>query len=161
MKTISEYNKFNAGLNDYLREVICICPKCGGAAKISAESKYTLPWEPYCIKFICLNCPQRESWPSSTWKSDFINYNPSNGYEPYFGYQLYLQESVCQNNLIVFNRKHAEDLAEYIKAEHRPSPKNTKWSMVNRLPKWMKLAKNRTSVLKALSLIQVKIEDLE
>jgi len=160
MKAVTEHGKYNATLNDYLREIICVCPKCDGPAKITARSKYSLPWNPYEVKFIYLKCPQRESWPSQKWESDFVSYNPSDGYEPYFGYTLYLQENVGQNNLIAFSKKHAEDLAEYIEAEDRPSPENSKWAMVNRLPKWVKLAKNRASVLKAINRMQVKIEGL-
>ncbi len=160
MKTVTEHGKYNATLNDYLREVICVCPKCGGPARITADSKYALPWDPYDVKFICLKCAHRATWPSKRWQSDFVNFNPSNGYEPYFGCQLYFQEKVGQEILMVFSRTHAEELAEYIEAEDRPSPGNSKWAMVNRLPKWVKLAKNRTSVLRALSRIQAKMEGL-
>ena len=160
MKRVIEHKKYIATLNDYLREVICVCPKCDGPARITADSKYALPWRPYDVKLVCLKCPHRESWPSQKWKSDFVHYNPSSGYEPYFGYQLYFQEPVGQNNLAIFSKKHFADLTEYIEAKHKPSPENRKWSMVNRLPKWIKLSKNRTAVIRALNRIKTKIEKL-
>ena len=159
MKASTDNGKYNATLNDYLREVICVCPKCGGPARITAKSKYAIPWNPTNVMFICLKCPNRQTWTSQPGKTDFANYNPSDGNEPYFGYPLYLQEKVVQHVLVAFSKKHVEDLVEYIAAKDRPSPENSKWAMVNRLPKWVKLAKNRTPVLKALNQMQKRIED--
>lgn len=62
------------------------------------------------------------------------------------------------NNLVVFSRKHAQDLIDYIGAEVRPSPENITWAMVNRLPTWMKLARNRETVLKALNRVLARMD---
>jgi hypothetical protein len=151
MKRVSSPGKYNATLNDYLREVHCVCPKCAGNAVITASSKYALPWQPFDVSLVCHTCLHREAWPSSNWQSDFINYNPANGIEPYFGYTLLLQISIKGQSFSVFSPAHAVDIAEYIEATDRPSPANSKWSMVNRLPKWVKLARNREAVLQALN----------
>ncbi len=150
MKRLSSPGKYNATLNDYLREVHCICPKCGGNAVITAESKYALPWQPFDVSLTCHGCPHREGWPSSNWNSDFVNYDPASGVEPYFGYTLSLQISIKGQSFGVFSPVHAQDIAQYITATDRPSPANSKWAMVNRLPKWVKLAKNRGVVLRSI-----------
>ena len=160
MKNSPDSCDLNATLNDYLREIICVCPKCSAPARITAKSDVSIPWQPYDVKLLCLRCPHRETWPSQKWKSDFINYSPSDGYEPYFGYQLYFQQNVGRNTLIVFNKKHADDLVEYLETENRPSPSISKWAMVNRLPKWTKLEKNRDLILRALYKMQIKSEQM-
>ncbi|KLN66440.1 MULTISPECIES: hypothetical protein [Vibrio] len=146
--------KFNATLNDYFREVHCICPKCKGHAIITAESKYALPWRPSNVSLVCHGCAYRETWPIPSWKSDFVNYNPGSGIEPYFGYSLFFGVTIKGKTLGILSPKHANDISEYIAYALRPSPINSKWSMVNRLPKWVISAKNRSLVLKALSKIR-------
>lgn len=153
MKQVENRTKFNATLNNYLREVHCECPKCGESSIISAESKYSMPWRPYNVLLSCKNCMHRQNWNEEKDYTYFVNFNYSDGIEPYFGYQLTNHISIKGNPLSIFSPKHALDIAEYIEAEDRPHPENSKWSMVNRLPKWVKLAKNRKVVLKALSKI--------
>lgn len=154
MKRVSNPGKYNATLNDYLREVHCVCPKCGGNAVINASAKCALPWKPFDVSLVCHGCPHREDWPSSNWQSDFRSHDPACGIEPYFGYELSLPVTIKGHNLGVFSPKHASDIAEYVAATDRPSPANAKWAMVNRLPKWVKHAKNREAVLLALNKLQ-------
>jgi hypothetical protein len=151
MKRVLNPEKYNATLTDYLREVHCVCPSCGGHAYIRAEAKYAIPWKPTNVKFTCTNCARREDWPSGNWKSNFEAFDPSNEHEPYFGYKLYFPRIICGKNISILSLEHAKDIAEYIAAYDRPSPQNSKWAMVNRLPKQLKLAKNRETVLKALN----------
>ena len=160
MEYVDRLGKFNATLTDYLREVFCICPKCGSKAIIRAESKYAIPWRPYNVSFTCLGCPNREQWPSSSWVSDFLNLNPAHGFEPYFGYQLALQADIKGTALAVLSPSHAKDIAEFVAEKNRPAPANSKWAMVNRLPKWVKLARNRDHVLRALENLQCQASGL-
>ncbi len=151
MNQILNRTKFNASLNNYLREVHCICPKCGGNSIISAGSEYSMPWVPFNVKFICLNCTYRSTGYESKDSMHFVNFNYAEGLEPYFGYQLRFHINIKGHPLFIFNLKHAEDIVEYVAVEDRPNPENSKWSMVNRLPKWVKLSKNRKAVLKSLT----------
>ena len=143
--------KFNATLSDYLREVHCDCPKCGENSIILAKSKYSMPWVPYDVNLTWQSCTYRETSANNLSHEHFINFNYSAGVEPYFGYQLTHHLNIKGNPLSIFSPKHATDISEYIESENRPRPENTKWAMVNRLPKWLKLAKNRQIVLKALA----------
>ena len=113
-----------------------------------------MPWNPYDVVLTCKSCMYRKIWDESKDHMHFINFNYSEGIEPYFGYQLTNHINIKGNPLSIFSPKHALDIAEYIEAEDRPNPENAKWSMVNRLPKWVKLAKNRKIVLKALSKVR-------
>jgi hypothetical protein len=142
---------FNASLTDYLREVYCVCPSCSSPAVIRANSQYAFQWVPTEVKFTCTHCPFRIDWPSPQWVSRFDAYNPSDAVEPYFGLSLLAVEQVAGHTLAVLSPSHADDLAHFVRSRHRPRPKNSKWAMVNRLPTWVKLSRNRAKVLRAIS----------
>lgn len=139
--------RFNAALTDYLREVVCKCPRCGGRAVIRADARYAIPWMPTDVSFVCASCVYRHGWPASNWTSDFPGFDPADGREPYFGYELWAVGQIGIRTLAILNEQHADDLAECVARTDRPRPKNSKWSAVNRLPKWVLLAKNRQRVL--------------
>ena len=155
--TATEFPRINACLTDYLREVCCKCPRCQGRAIIRADSKYSMPWNPIDVSFVCPNCTFHHGWPILSWTSQFDNFDLLTGIEPYFGYSLWAMETVSQNTIGVLNSQHADDLASFISATDRPRPENSKWAMVNRLPQWMLLAKNRQRVLKAVGNAKLKL----
>ena len=154
MNKVPSNINYNAFLNDYLREVHCVCPKCGGKGVIYAESKYSMPWFPFNIRFICGNCSHRITIKHKLNFRRFTKYNPAWGFEPYFGYALRNQIKIKGHTLCLLSPEHAQHIAHYVAAKDRPSPQNTKWAMVNRLPKWVKLAKNRRIVLNKLSKLE-------
>ena len=147
----------NAQLSDYLREIVCKCPKCGQRAAICAESNMAWPWHPKRVSFTCPCCVLQHGWPVAGWTSDFTNFKPAKGREPYFGYQIWAMTVVGKNNLALLNREHAADLEAFIGEIDRPRPQNTKWSMLNRLPKWMLLKKNRHRVLGAINKLKISL----
>jgi hypothetical protein len=58
-----------------------------------------------------------------------------------------------------YNEAHLQDLKAYIGASHRERrPDGWKWSMVTRLPKWVKSAKNRDALLKSIERMEAKLE---
>ena len=138
---------------DYSRLVVCECPRCGAPAHIEANSEYSIPWRPSFVNFHCSACAHNPSWSMGAGCSSFIAYDPSSGLEPYFGFKLLLQESVRGKNLVAFNLAHATDILHYTRELNRPSPENSKWAMVSRLPAWAKSAKNRPAISKALKRI--------
>lgn len=83
------------------------------------------------------------------WRADRLT---KEGYDPYFGFKLYLQTSCCNKLLWVYNQEHLEDLYSYVRATLRERERegSRKWAMVSRLPTWIKKAGNRNEVLKCL-----------
>lgn len=128
--------------NDYLTWVHRTCPKCGGNTVIKSESKYALTWPADNDTLTSRGCPCREKWPGENWKSGFIHYNPASGIEPYFGYKLSLQTIIYAHSFSVNCLTHAEDIAGHDAATDKPTPADSKWAMVDRLPKWVKVANN-------------------
>jgi len=79
-----------------------------------------------------------------------------NGADPHFNYPLYYQ-SVFKGKIVwALNRDHLQYLIDYISAELRiDPPKNfDKKTQADHLPTFMKLAKNRSAILKLLLKMQ-------
>lgn len=72
--------------------------------------------------------------------------------DPLFGCKLLLQKGIKEGILYAYNKSHAEEYLAYIEAEQRErQPASTgKRSFFTNLPAWVKSAKNRDAVAKAL-----------
>lgn len=107
------------------------CSRCG------AENEFELTWHPF----------QPASEPR----------------DPLFGCSLLLQKDLKQGTLYAFNKAHAEEYLAFIEAEQRErQPKNTgKKSFFTSLPAWIKSAKNRDDVAKALRHMATKASELD
>ena len=137
---------------EYLR----FCPVCGKASPRralrhdDATQKATryLSW-----KCSCGNSVKREI----NWYAERPTRTPV---DPFFGYPLWLQTSVAGEVLWAYNELHLAQVRDCIAADLRERQFDGKWSMVARLPSWMKLAKNRSKVLRGLQNLEDKIAGL-
>jgi C4-type Zn-finger protein len=89
------------------------------------------------------------------WVEDRSTQRP---FDPYFGFPLWLQAETCGQVLWVYNKDHLHAIKAYISAAHRERAKDGTWSMMTRLPKWMKSARNRDALLKSIERLEVKLE---
>jgi transcription elongation factor Elf1 len=74
--------------------------------------------------------------------------------DPWFGLPLWLQTSCCGEVLWARNASHLQFLANYVGATLRERAPNQNRSTVSRLPKWMKAAKHRSSILACIAHLQ-------
>ena len=77
------------------------------------------------------------------------------GIDPTFGLPLYLSTTVRKHVLWAFNPDHIAYLADYLGANLRKRslyPYNM--TVMARLPRWMKAAKSRTSIMAALKRLE-------
>jgi len=131
------------------------CPNCGGKwltaevwrGKFSNRTKQT-------VKVECASC-SKESEMKLGWRKDRFLGKP---FDPYFGFPLLLQVETCGHLLWAYNKDHLHALKAYISAAHRERVKDGKWSMMTRLPKWVKSAKNRGALLKSIERLEEKLE---
>jgi hypothetical protein len=79
-------------------------------------------------------------------------------FDPYFGFPLWLQAETCGQVLWAYNKDHLHAIRAYIGAAHRERAEDGKWSMMTRLPKWMKSARNRDALLKSIERLEGKLE---
>jgi hypothetical protein len=75
----------------------------------------------------------------------------------YFGLPLWLQISCCRETLWAYNYKHLEFIENYVSANLRERTPNLNKSVASRLPKWIKSAKNRDEILKAIKKLKSKL----
>ena len=96
--------------------------------------------------FECPKCNVRKSYPLKWYRYDIFE----EGFEPYFGLELWLKTSLKGKTLWAYNAQHLKYLKDFLGASLREDDNRSKYSIVTNLPKWMKSAKNRDLVLKKL-----------
>ena len=78
--------------------------------------------------------------------------------DPYFGFDLWLQISVKNNTLWLYNIDHLEYLKAYVEARLREDDGRHKYSMITNLPQWIKSAKNRELIIRKLNKLKQEFE---
>ena len=82
-------------------------------------------------------------------------------HDPYFGLPLWLQADCCGSTLWAYNGAHLDILKTYLEATQRQRSVNGKWSMITRLPQWMKTAKNRAELLRCVGKLERKLKRVD
>jgi len=86
---------------------------------------------------------------------------PHRGHEPrdpHLGLPLRLLEPTRHGLLWAYNAEHLDELHRYVAATQRERLRSAgNASMISRLPAWMKLARHRATVLKALQRLQARL----
>jgi DNA-directed RNA polymerase subunit RPC12/RpoP len=130
------------------------CPDCGG--KISECIPNTRnKVDSLAIK--CQKCssshlvkPRNESYLR-------IYNSTSTARDPIFNLPLWLQAEIKNDVLWAYNRSHLTDIKAYVQADLRERQTTTHTTMVERLPGFIKKAKNRLSILKAIVQLEHKL----
>ncbi len=149
-------------------EFLVVCPKCALMAKvIPVESSEMLNRR----KLICSNCGYNK--PTNVNKSprrmpgmEFSNKRNTNDYiviggafDWYFREPIWLQIECCGETLWAYNKEHLEFIENYVAAKLRERIPNVNKSLASRLPQWMKSAKNRAEILKAIAKLKEKLNE--
>lgn len=79
--------------------------------------------------------------------------------DPYFGMDLFLVRDFGRETLWAYNRDHLRFLKSFVHADQRQRTANHNSSLVSRLPRWMKLAKNRDALLRAIEGLEKAFDD--
>lgn len=117
-----------------------VCPKCGGAA-VEADKVVR-----------CGSCLYRAEY-----DGDSVAWEQATS--PWFQLRLLLNTSTTHGDIWVYNVHHLHQLRCYVAATVRDERHSQHASWSSRLPTWMKTAKNRDMVLKALDkLAQIAAE---
>ncbi len=77
--------------------------------------------------------------------------------DPHFGLPLRLTTTTRLGPVWVYNGRHLLALQDYVQATLRERNGSSNRSMFSRLPAWMKLARNRETMLRALKRLQDKL----
>ncbi len=129
------------------------CPDCG--KNISAEQdNLKSPVKEMAIA--CPNCGFRAEY--STNVTSYIPAKQLNGLKGdlIFNYPLWLQTDVKGNLFWAYNREHLEEIRAYVEADLRERQSLYLMTMVARLPQFIKDAKNREDIMKAIKILREK-----
>jgi hypothetical protein len=131
----------------------CHCFHC--AAPLNVDMK-NVSEEKESIAVRCLNCGETEKYEPKNELQEWYFKSTGKPSDNYFGLPLWLTENFRGNNFWAFNYKHLEYLKQYISANLRERNTRTHWTMVEKLPNWMKTAKNRASLIKLITELERK-----
>jgi hypothetical protein len=109
-----------------------VCPACGHAGDYPA-----VPIEPLDVRKAHAALRLFRSWPSGA---------------------PYLSRRIGAHMLVVYNQQHLDALENWLGAEHRQRGSVAGLTMMARLPRWMKAARARQDVLKALAQLRGQAE---
>jgi hypothetical protein len=132
----TRFNDNGQLLATFLKEVWVKCPNCAAQGVVVDNS----PLEGSKPHFTCGQCALRLDGPQSRW----------------FGMDLALQAPCKGEVLWAYNPQHLQFIADYVSATLRERAPNLNSSLASRLPGWIKSAKNRSAVLKAIRQIEAK-----
>ncbi|MFI1990914.1 hypothetical protein [Actinoplanes sp. NPDC020271] len=135
-------------------DIDVVCPHCGCRAVVSAEPVEGAVAMHWPRRFVCTGCVSASEWQpkggSSCWGGPV---------DPYFRLPLWLQERCCGGQTLwAFNEAHLALLADYVRAKLRErNPQRPGLTMVARLPPWLKSAKNRDEILRAITRLRRRL----
>ncbi len=155
-ETISKNERFldeGTKIDEFSDEFLVVCPKCESLAKVilaepdSVKNNIIL-FAPR--KLVCTKCVYRKDWSAH-------KISAGSNVDWYFQLPLWLEISCCGEKLWAYNEKHLAFLERYVSAKLRERTKKGRNSFLSKLPKWMKTAKNRDEILKAIGKLKEKL----
>lgn len=146
-------------------EFLVVCPRCQHQAMVKPSTETVPP------RLTCTNCGLLQEWASTSkgvltsgsaqdWPAG--QYAIGDSYDPYFHLPLWLQAACDGHVLWAFNQRHLRFIRDYVAATNRSTPPRHATDPLNgllesRLPRWIKLAKNREAVLRSIEIIEEKL----
>jgi DNA-directed RNA polymerase subunit RPC12/RpoP len=127
------------------------CSKCGSDLK--GKSRVVKKYQSK-MKARCEVCHHEQFYKT---RYETIQANDEQATDPYIGLPLWLQIPVGDEILWAYNYDHLELLKNYVSAKLREAQVGGKYSLTWKLPNFIKVAKNRDKILKAISRLEKKL----
>ena len=144
--TVNPADIYEISIYELMDEVLVECSKCKKQARVKRlDNRNNL------TRISCKACGffRQKAKPKMLISKD--------GFDPFFGLELWLKAPALGNLVWAYNRRHLELLHSYISSDMRirkPYVSGARNSTVgSRLPKWMSAKKNRTTIVKVLEKI--------
>ncbi len=132
---------------------LVVCPKCQSRAAVTLYSDGDK-------NEVRLSCPSCGYNLAKIAEERTFYWGAENPTDSYFGADLLLQTDCAGHSLWAFNKRHLEYLEDFVSAKNiQRNPNNETWrnsSLASCLPKWLKSAKNREQILKAIEILKDK-----
>ncbi|HEX8002521.1 MAG TPA: hypothetical protein VF519_07485 [Mycobacteriales bacterium] len=120
-------------------EVLVVCPACGGCARVVAA------------RGVCPAC----AWTATPSRKGFAYGTP---HDPYLDLPLWLVTGVGGETLWAYNAEHLDLIEAFVSATLRERVADrTHYTLVERLPAWLKAAGNRDAVLAGVARLRERL----
>lgn len=127
-------------LSDFEYYRIIECPSC------------QKPVDFFNLQITCIQCGYNKQFEK---EDSRFPYFILNGSVPIIDY---LQIPCCGEELWAYNLEHLIFIEDYVTANIRSRKPNINKSLISRLPQWIKSAKNREQIVKAIQSLKQKLE---
>ncbi|MBB4741490.1 ribosomal protein S27AE [Actinoplanes octamycinicus] len=126
-----------------------VCPRCAAHAQVVAAPSG------HDRRLVCPACSHTRTWSSRTDSSRW-----SGLVDPFFRRPLWLTTTVRGHGLWAYNRAHLDLLTEFVAASlrERGPGGGCSMSLIEKLPPWMKSARNRPDLLAALTRLRARLD---
>ncbi|MCX4831251.1 hypothetical protein OG746_21175 [Streptomyces sp. NBC_01016] len=143
---------------DFLGSILVRCPGCEGAARVVPAPEHSAPGGRILFRprrLVCGGCGLSRTWDGRCVSLNRGTHHPAT--DPYFGAPLWLQTETRHGWLWAYNHEHLDLIRRFVRASLRESAPRydtgQRMTLVARLPVWIKQAKNRAEVLRAIGRI--------
>lgn len=147
---------------DYIGLIMVRCPGCAQVARVvpvpeDSDSGGRILFRPR--RLICRSCGLSRAWSGRVVRLPGGTGQPAT--DPYFGMPLWLQVETRHGWLWAYNLEHLDLIRRFVQASLR---ERALWyqtgptmTLVARLPTWIKRAKNRDEMLRAVSRLHASL----
>ncbi|MFI6585823.1 hypothetical protein [Embleya sp. NPDC050493] len=147
---------------DFIGSIVVRCPGCAKAARVVRGSEVPDPGGRMLFRprrLVCRGCGLSRVWDGRRVTLSRGMARPAA--DPYFGMPLWLQVETRHGWLWAYNLEHLDLIRRFVQASLRESTPwydtGPKMTLVARLPAWIKRAKNRDEVLRAVGRIHASL----
>ncbi|MEU4245575.1 hypothetical protein [Actinoplanes sp. NPDC026619] len=151
----------SAGLARFADDILVGCPACAGPASVRADPDADRPDATWLRRrLICAGCGHTAEWDAPRHGAGRLLPHLTGPDDPYFGLPLWLRTDVRRHVLWAYNARHLTLLEQYVTAELRergPAVSCCSMTMIEQLPAWMKAAKHRPDLLRAIHRLQDRL----
>jgi phage FluMu protein Com len=129
------------------------CSHCDTFLVLEMEGQKSIP------SYVAVKCPKclQQTKVSEHWEKYILKYHEGGNLDPAFGLELWFQAIVKKQVIWAYNKQHLEAIRTYVEATLRERTTDRfKMTMVEKLPNFIKYAKNRGEVLKVIDRMLAK-----
>lgn len=141
---------------DLIRYKVSLKRNCANCGKL-IEKVIPCCKEPMnTLTIPCPNCGEVRVYKPRNESYYQYHNGPGAGLAPIFRLPLWFQDSIRGNLFWAYNRQHLHAIKEYVGAKLRERQTTTHTTMVEKLPQFIKEAKNRGAILKMIEKLERK-----
>jgi DNA-directed RNA polymerase subunit RPC12/RpoP len=136
----------------YNAEILRNCDNCGKQINITIPDNKQETTE---LQLPCPHCHIKRTYKPKNSKY-FVGYKSIGICDPVFNLPLWLQADVKGETLWAYNFSHLHEIRNYVSAKLRERQTSAFTTMVEKLPNFIKIGKNRVAVLKVIDKLLLK-----